>query len=106
MATSKLYLYKIQPVRPAMLIENTPEEAAIVGRHFAYLKDLTDKGVVLMAGRTLNMDYSSFGIIIFRAEDDAAAQAIVNNDPAVVERVMRAEWYPYRVALMVDDWPT
>jgi uncharacterized protein YciI len=99
-----LYLYKIQPVRPAMLTEPTPEESAIVGQHFAYLKDLLAKGVLLLAGRTLTTDYSSFGIGIFKADDDAAMQALAANDPAVAQRVMRAEWYPYRVALLAEDW--
>jgi uncharacterized protein len=95
------FLYKIQPTRPAMLAEgSTEQEAAIVGQHFNYLKDLTEKGVVLLAGRTLNTDESSFGIIIFEADSEEAAQTVVANDPAVRQGVMRAELFPYRVALM------
>lgn len=95
------YLYRIQPVRPEMLSEGPdPEETGIVSAHFAYLNDLTEQGIVLLAGRTLNTDASSFGIVIFKAEDDDAARAIVHNDPAVKNRVMRAELFPYRVALM------
>lgn len=60
------FLYRIQPTRPAMLLESTAEEQAVVGKHFAYLKDLTRRGVVVLAGRTLNSDPSSFGIVIFR----------------------------------------
>lgn len=98
------YLYKITPVRPEMLSDKpTPDEDRITGEHFEYLKQLTDEGIVILAGRTLNDDYSAFGIIIFTAEDDAAAQQIVHNDPAVAQRVMRAEWYPYRIALMKAD---
>lgn len=106
-----MYLYKIQPTRLEMLAAGpTPEEAEIVSQHFAYLRDLTEKGVVIMAGRTLNTDESSFGIVIFKADSKAAAQAIVDNDPAVKNRVMQAELYPYRIALMakeelVDDKP-
>lgn len=58
----KQYMYRIQPVRPAML--------------------------------------ASLGIIIFLAESDDAARAVVENDPAVKHRVMRAELYPYRIALI------
>ncbi len=95
------YLYRIQPVRPAMLTEGpTPEEAQRVSEHFAYLKDLTEKGIVLLAGRTTNTDYSSFGIAIFLAESDDAMRELAANDPAVKNRVMRAEWYPYRIALI------
>lgn len=95
------YLYRIQPVRPAMLTDSpTPEEQSATSDHFNYLKDLMAKGVVILAGRTLNTDYSSFGIVIFNAESDEQAREIACNDPAVQRRVMRAEVYPYRIALV------
>jgi uncharacterized protein len=98
------YLYKIQVVRLAMLTDApTEEESAMTSLHFNYLKDLTEKGVVLLAGRTQNTGYSSFGIIIFNAESDHAAQAIVDNDPVVKNRIMRAELYPYSIALFNAD---
>ena len=88
------YLYKIQPVRPEMLSEGPTEtESQIVSDHFSYLKDLMEKGIVVLAGRTQNTDYSSFGIIIFKAESEARAKEIVRNDPAVKNNVMRAELY-------------
>ena len=95
------YLYKIQPARPEMLSDGpTPEEAAIVSRHFDYLSGLADRAVVVLAGRTMTTDRRSFGIIIFRAESDDDARSIVEGDPAVKAGVMRAELYPFRVALM------
>ncbi|MEZ4868746.1 MAG: YciI family protein [Caldilineaceae bacterium] len=99
------FLYKIQPVRPAMLTEGpTADEERIIGEHFRYLQALTEESVVKLAGRTLTTDYSSLGICIFVAEDEAAARALVENDPAVMGRVMRAEVYPYRVALLAEKW--
>lgn len=95
------FLYRIQPTRPAMLTEGpTPAEAAIVTQHFHYLQGLTEAGVVLLAGRTLNTDPTSFGIIIFQAADETAAFDIVQHDPAVANHVMHAELFPYRVALL------
>lgn len=95
------YLYKIQPTRPEMLAHGaTPEEEAIVSEHFSYLKGLMEQGILLLAGRTLNTDESSFGIVIFKATSQADAHTVVNNDPAVRKGVMRAELYPYRIALM------
>lgn len=78
----------------------TPEEAEVVSRHFAHLEALTEKGVMILVGRTQNRDESTFGIAIFEAEDDLAARAIMESDPAVRAGVMRAELYPYQVALM------
>jgi len=71
----------------------------LVSEHFSYLQDLTEKGTVMMAGRTQNTDYSSFGIVIFRAGNDQEAREIMLNDPAVKNRVFRAELFPYRIAL-------
>ena len=98
------YLYKIQPVRPEMLTEGSTEiEERIISEHFAYLKDLMGKGVLILAGRTLNNDYSSFGITIINAESDEEARRIMHDDPAVKNHVMRAELYPYRIALLKAD---
>lgn len=95
------WLYRIQPTRPEMLTgDSTPAEDDAVSRHFNYLKDLTEKGVMILVGRTLNTDVSSFGICIFEAEDESAARHIMESDPAVQSQVMRAELFPYRVALM------
>lgn len=95
------YLYRIQPTRAAMLPEGpTEQEAAIVSAHFNYLEMLMGQGVVILAGRTLNIDPTSFGIIIFNADSETAAHAIVDADPAVSGGVMRAELFPYRVALV------
>ncbi len=94
------YIYKIQPVRPEMLSEGpTDEEGRISSEHFDYLKQLMDAGILILAGRTLTTDYSSFGIAIFEARDDEHMRQITENDPAVKQKVFRAEWYPYRIAL-------
>lgn len=95
------YLYKIQPARAEMLTEGpTPAEEKAVSEHFAYLQNLTQMGVVFLAGRTLNTDESSFGIVIFSADSEDEARSIMQNDPAVQQKVMRAELFPYRVALL------
>jgi uncharacterized protein len=98
------YLYRIQPTRPAMLTGGpTAEETAIVDAHFAYLQDLTARGILILAGRTLNTDESSFGIAIFNAESETQAEAIMQADPAVRGGVMRAALFPYRVALIREQ---
>ena len=95
------WLYYLKPTRLEMLTEgSTPDESEIVGRHFAYLKDLTEKGIMILMGRTQNNDESTFGIAIFEAEDEAMARTIMENDPAVKNGVMTATLYPYKVALM------
>ena len=100
MPLPRQFLYRIQPTRLAMLIEATPEESALVGQHFDYLQALLRRGVLILAGRTLNTDGSGFGIVIFNAESEEAARALVDDDPAVKGGVFSAELFPYRVALM------
>jgi uncharacterized protein len=100
------FLYRIQPTRPGMLAEGpTEREASIVGDHFAYLERLTASGTVLMAGRTLNVDESTFGIVVFLAESQAQADELVGKDPAIEQGVMRAELFPFRVALWSGTGP-
>jgi uncharacterized protein YciI len=97
------YLYKIQPTRLEMLTQGpTAEEASIVAQHFAYLKGLAEQGVIVLAGRTLNADESTFGIVIFKADSEESARAVMTNDPAVKNGVMRAELYPYRIAVRAE----
>jgi len=98
------YLYRIQPVRPEMLSAGpTSEEARITSEHFDYLKRLMDRGLLIMAGRTLNDDYSAFGIGVFNARDDAHMRQIVLEDPGVAQKLFRAEWHPYRIALLAPE---
>jgi uncharacterized protein YciI len=78
----------------------TPFEKDVVARHFSYLSELTDRGVMILVGRTQNNDESAIGIAIFEATDESAARTLMENDPAVAEGVMFAELFPYKVALM------
>jgi uncharacterized protein YciI len=101
MQDSTLFIYKIQPVRPAMLTEGyTADEERIVSEHFDYLEKLKDAGSVHLAGRTLSTELATFGIVIFSAASQEAARGIMENDPAVRQRVMRAELHPFRIALL------
>ena len=64
--------------------------------HFEYLRQATQAGVVLLAGPCLD---DTFGLVVFAAADEAAAQAFMFNDPSVQANVMMAELHPFRVSL-------
>ena len=86
-----------------MLIDGlSEEEERLVQEHFEYLRDLAEKGVVLLAGRTQNPGPTGFGIVIFRAASPDEARAVMEADPAVRHGVFRAELYPYAIALLGD----
>ena len=78
-------------------------ESRIISDHFNYLKQLTENGVVILAGRTQTTDYSSFGIVLLKAETIEAARQIMLDDPAVKNSVFRAELYPYKTSLFNPD---
>ncbi len=94
------YLYRLTPVRSEMVtVGATPEERAIVSEHFARLKVLTEQGVVLLVGRTQDNSPRTFGIVIFQADSVEQALEIMNGDPALRKGIMRAELFPFRIAL-------
>jgi uncharacterized protein YciI len=93
------FLYRIRPARPGFFDGPTADEEAAVGEHFTYLEDLTRRRIVLLAGRTLNADPSTFGIVIFETSSDAAAKDLMACDPAVRAGMFSAELFPYRIAL-------
>jgi uncharacterized protein YciI len=78
----------------------TGREADLISSHFSYLQSLRDQGILIFAGRTQNSEESSFGIVIFRAASEAEAIKIMERDPAVKQGLMKAELFPYKVALM------
>jgi uncharacterized protein YciI len=58
-------------------------EAPAVGAHVSYLERLTASGVVLLAGRKLNSDARTFGMVTFAAESEIEAAEIVTVGPCV-----------------------
>ena len=84
---------------PCWLRGRPQTKRASPAEHFAYLQQLMADGLLILAGRTLNSDYSAFGIAIFQARDDAHMRQITAEDPGVAQKLFRAEWYPYRIAL-------
>lgn len=81
----------------------TAGEEAIVERHFIKLQELLKEGKLILAGKTDGLDEKTFGIVIFEADSEDEAIHIMNDDPAVAEGIMKAELFPYRVALMKDS---
>ena len=90
------YVYLNHPFRDGFYEQPTSEEDNIMEEHFQYLKQATEAGVVLLAGPCLD---DTFGLIIFRAENEESARTFMFNDPAVKKNVMMAELHPMRVSL-------
>lgn len=90
------YLYLIHPYRHGFFDAPTREEEAILDEHFAYLKRAAERGIVLLAGPCTD---DTFGLVVFRAKDEEAANAFMFNDPSVKKNVMVAEIHPMRISV-------
>lgn len=79
----------------------TEKDNEIVGIHFRYLQDYLKRGILFLAGRTLNepMSEKDFGIAILEVESEEEARSIMENDPAVKGKIMFAELFEFSLAL-------
>ena len=75
------------------------KDKAATSRHFERLKKATADGKVILAGRSTEPMDKTFGLVVFEAENEKAARAFMEADPAVVAGVMTATLHPYAVAL-------
>lgn len=94
------YLYVLR-VAPALhdQVRWTQADNDAVSRHFARLVDSVKAGQVIFAGRTTEPLDTTFGLVVFEAENEAAARQFMESDPAVVAGVMSATLHPYVLAL-------
>lgn len=90
------YIYIIHPLRHGFFESPTPEEAVILDEHFNYLQGAAKAGTVLLAGPCTD---DTFGLVIFRAANEDAANAFMFNDPSVKNNVMVAELHPMQVSI-------
>ena len=95
------YIYVFDPVRPEMVTDPDAwtEEDIEVGRaHFAYLRQATEVGTVILAGRSL--DGVGPAVVIFEATSEKEARRFMEKDPFVAGGLMRASLHPFRAALV------
>jgi uncharacterized protein YciI len=97
----RTFLYEFEAVRPEMITDPTAwteEDDRIAEAHFAYLKQATEEGIVLLAGRSL--DGKGPAIVILDAETEDEARRFMQNDPFVAQGLMRATLHPFRASLV------
>jgi uncharacterized protein YciI len=97
----KHFIYVFDPVRPELVTNPdawTAEEERIGEAHFAYLKQATTEGTVLLAGRSL--DGIGPAVVILEATSEDEARRFMQNDPFVTGGLMRAALHPFRPSLV------
>ncbi len=79
----------------------TDADIMIVGAHFQRLQQFAAEGKVILAGRTelASNDPDMIGIVIIAATTKSQAEQIMFEDPAVVNKIMSAELFPFNVAV-------
>ncbi len=92
------WIYFLHPPREDFAATMTDAENEAWGRHFARLKRLRDDGILILAGPTLGT--INTGVAVFEAPDEVTAQAIVDEDPAIVGGFARGELRPFKVSLL------
>jgi uncharacterized protein YciI len=88
----KPFALKLFAPRPTFHLDITEKEMETMQIHGKYWRDLLEKGVAVAFGPVLDPQ-ASWGIALFYAEDEQAAEQIRANDPAV-KAGMRADVYP------------
>ncbi len=76
-------------------------DETIVGEHFQRLVKLKNEGVIILAGRTQleTSDPGMMGLVIFYAKDEKEASQLMQDDPAVKNKIMLVKVVPYGVAV-------
>jgi uncharacterized protein YciI len=92
------WIYFIHAPRDNFAESMTDEEEEVWSEHFQRLKRLLAEGLLVMAGPTLGSNNT--GIVVFEADDEAAAQVILEGDPVFVSGLARTELREFRVSLL------
>src|SRR5438876_1151536 len=83
MADKRSYISILKPSRSNMHASVTKEQAEIFEQHCNYVKEEFAAGNIRLAGTSFESGQEHFAIVILTAEDKAAAEALINADPAV-----------------------
>jgi uncharacterized protein YciI len=87
------FLYRLLPPRPTFAADMSPAEAEVMERHVAYWQDLLSRNVALAFGPVLD-PADPWGLGLLDLEDEHAARAIGEGDPAVQSGTCEFEVVP------------
>ncbi|MCE7744747.1 MAG: hypothetical protein GPJ52_06390 [Candidatus Heimdallarchaeota archaeon] len=99
MTEKKHFFGVIKPTRDDFITNPTEKDNELMSKHFLYLKDLLEKGKLVLAGPVLN-EKKPMGIFIFECVTLEEAEELLKNDPSVkagIQIVKKLE--PFRLSL-------
>ena len=95
---NETFFVRIYPVREHFLSTMTEAERSAMQAHFIYWKARMAEHKLILAG-PIPIESGTFGILILRTTDKAAAEDLMTHDPSVMRNVMKFEVYPLDLAL-------
>lgn len=98
---SQQFLVELLGTRDGWPENMTADERRVMGEHFAYLKGLTRRGSVLVAGPV----DGRYGLIVLEAGSEEEARRIMENEPSVAQGVHTYRMYPMTASLMASKMP-
>ena len=98
MHEKEYYFVRLLGTRPGWPEDMTDKESAIMQKHYDYLKDLTARKKVVIAGPVFG---NVFGLIILRVDSKDEALEIMNNEPSVTGGVHKYEMSPMKASLLM-----
>lgn len=97
-AKKQHYLIRLVPVDLEQLIKPNETNAKHMKEHFTLLQKHAREGKVVVAGPSINGP-DTFGIVIVEVESEAEARAMLDSDPAVINKLMKGEVLPFNLAI-------
>jgi uncharacterized protein len=90
------FLYRLLPPRPTFAQEMNPAEAEVMERHVGYWQDLLNRDVAVAFGPVLHPE-DPWGLGLLELDDEQAARAIAEDDPAVKTATCTYELVPMQL---------
>ncbi len=96
----KQFCVMLKGTRPDWPEKMTESEEKIMVEHYDYLKELTAKKKIILAGPCFE---PVFGLIILQTESEQEAKELMEKEPSVVSGLHTYELNPMRVSLLTDN---
>jgi hypothetical protein len=90
------FLYRLLPPRPTFAQDMSPAEAEVMQSHVGYWQDLLRRDVALAFGPVLDPE-EPWGLGLLNLDEEQAARAIGESDPAVQSGVCTYEVVPMQL---------
>jgi uncharacterized protein YciI len=88
------FVGQARPKRENFIQSMTPEEQAIFAQHFAYCEKLHSEDKLLLSGACSD---GAFGMVMYKAETEAEARSMFENDPLVQSGITDTEFHPFKI---------